>query len=91
MIIKILITIFLFINSIMGIRFFLNVFHVLHTSKYSKTATLIYAIIFSALAISGLYFFIVKPEINIALWLGIGPWVIILSVLLFNMLTGDYK
>lgn len=89
--VKILIGLVSLINAYIGLRFFLNVIHVLNTTKYSKTATAIYAILFLAMGVLGLYFCFFKSENKIALWIGIGPWLIVLVFLLFNMLTGDYK
>lgn len=88
---KILSGIISLVNGYIGLRFFLNVIHVLNTSKYSKTATAIYAVLFLAMGALGLYFSFVKGENKMALWIGIGPWLIILVFLLINMLTGDYK
>ncbi len=88
---RILIGLISFINLYIGIRFFLNVIHVLNTTKYSKTATAIYAILFLAMGALGLYFCFLRSENKIALWIGIGPWLIVLVFLLINMLTGDYK
>lgn len=79
------------INIYLGLRAFLNVVHVLHTSKYSPTATTIFAILFLGMGIGGFYFSILKSDYKIALLLGIGPWVLALIFLLFNMITGDYK
>ncbi|MEP7371779.1 MAG: hypothetical protein ABI675_00235 [Chitinophagaceae bacterium] len=88
---KILTGLIAFINSYIGLRFFLNVIHVLQTSKYSKTATAIFAILFLSMGLVGLYFSFIKSDNKMAFWIGIGPWALALVVLLFNMLTGDYK
>ena len=88
---KLVAAILLCIDAIMGARFFLNVIHVLGTSKYSKTATIIYAILFLGLAVTGFYFLFIQPNTRVALWLSIGPWALITLGLLINMLTGDYK
>ena len=79
------------LNIYIGMRFFLNVIHVLDTSKYSKSATLIYAILFLGLGILGLYFAIIKSNTKLGLWIGVGPWVCGLIVLLITMLTSPYK
>jgi len=79
------------INLYIGIRFMLNVVHLLQTSKYSKTATLIYAILFLGMGLLGIYFTGFKHNNGLALWIGIGPWALALIFLLINMLTGDYK
>lgn len=79
------------INVYIGIRFMLNVLHVLQTSKYSKTATFIYAILFLCMGLLGIYFSCIKHNNGPALWIGIAPWVLALIFLFINMLTGDYK
>jgi len=79
------------LNVYIGIRFLLNVLHILQTSKYSKTATLVYAVLFLGMGLAGLYFSFFKPDNKLALWIGIGPWALALIFLLINMLTGDYK
>lgn len=79
------------INVYIGIRFMLNVLHVLQTSKYSKTATFIYAILFLCMGLLGIYFSCIKHNNGLALWIGIAPWVLALIFLFINMLTGDYK
>ncbi|MFZ1423348.1 MAG: hypothetical protein WAS55_05960 [Saprospiraceae bacterium] len=78
------------VNIYLGIRFFLNVINVLQTSKYSSTATALYAFLFLCLGFAGLYVTLVKSNIKLALWMGIGPWAIILVFLLANMIFGDY-
>ncbi len=88
---KILMGLISALNIYLGMRFFLNVIHVLDTSKYSKTATAIYAIVFLTMGVLGMYFSFIKSDTKIALWIGIGPWIIILVFLLINMLTGDYR
>jgi hypothetical protein len=79
------------INIYFGIYFFLNVVRVLRSSKYSKTATLVFAILFLCMGAGGLYFLLVNPNVSFAFWLGIGPWILSLVFLLINMMTGDYK
>jgi len=88
---KILTGLIAFVNGYIGLRFFLNVIHVLQTSKYSKTATAIFAILFLGMGLIGLYFSFIKSDNKTAIWVGMGPWVLALVILLFNMLTGDYK
>ena len=88
---KILVALISCLNVYIGLRFFLNVIHVLETSKYSKTATAIYALVFLTMGALALYFSFIKSDNKIALWIGIGPWVIILVFLLITMLTSDYK
>ncbi len=79
------------LDAYIGTRFLLNVLHVLQTSKYSKTATLIYAIVFLSLAAFGFYTLFVKDNLKLCLWISIAPWAVLLLLLFLNMLFGDYK
>jgi hypothetical protein len=79
------------VNIYFGIYFFLNVIHVLQSSKYSQTATLVFAILFGCMGAGSLYILLMKNNLKLALLLGIGPWVLSLIFLLINMMTGDYK
>ena len=79
------------INVYLGFINFLNVIHVLQSSKYSKTATVVFAILFLGMGIIGFYISIVQHNYKLALLIGFGPWVLALLFLLFNMLTSDYK
>jgi hypothetical protein len=79
------------INLYMGLRYFLNAIHVLHTSKYSQRATVLFAILFTGMGVGGLYFSLVEKNNTVSLLLGMGPWILALLILLFNMLTSDYK
>ena len=78
------------VNIYIGLRCFLNAIHILQTSKYSQTATVIFAILFLGMGIAGFYFCLAQ-NYKIALLIGVGPWVIALLLLLVNMMTGDYK
>jgi len=91
MLTKILVVLISTVNVYLGFRFFLNVIHVLNTSKYSRTATAIYAVVFLGMGVLALYFSFIRAENKIALWIGVGPWLFILVFLLINMVTGDYK
>ncbi len=84
---KVIAVLFLIFDAIIGIRFFLNVIGVLGTSKYSEKATLIYAIIFITLAITGLYFLFIKHNQKLALWVSIGPWFLMILVMFIAMIT----
>lgn len=79
------------INIYLGFNCLLNVLHILQTSKYSQGATIVFAVLFLSLGIAGFYLSIFKAEYKMALIISIGPWLLSLLFLLFNMLTGDYK
>jgi hypothetical protein len=79
------------LNIYIGFRFFLNLIRVLRTSKYSKTATALFAVLFLCMGLLGFYFCFVSSKSRLTLWIGAGPWMVGLFILVFNMLTGDYK
>lgn len=56
MIAKIIASLFLLADAYFGIRFLLNSLNILQTTKYGKGATLLYGILFAALAAAGIYF-----------------------------------
>lgn len=79
------------LDAYIGTRFLLNVLQILQTSKYSKTATLIYAIVFLGLALFGYYTLFVKNDLRLSLWISVAPWAIILLVMLLSMIFGNYR
>ncbi|MEO5564299.1 MAG: hypothetical protein ABIR18_12715 [Chitinophagaceae bacterium] len=79
------------INIYMGLRFFLNAVHVLQTSKYAQSSNVVFAILFLTMGIGAFYLSIAKKNDSIALLLSVGPWVLAVLFLLFNMLASDYK
>jgi len=88
---KVISIIFLIFDLYIGTRFLLNVLNILHTSKYSKGATLAYAIIFLSLSIIGFVLLFSKTNTKWLFWLGVGPWLLIIASLFINMIFGDYK
>jgi hypothetical protein len=64
---KYIIWILSLLNIYLGIKNFLNVMNVLQDSKYSPTATAVFAILFLGMGISGLYFTLVKHNYKLAL------------------------
>ena len=78
------------VNVYLGIRAFLNVIHVLHTSKYSQAATAIFAVLFLSLGIAGFYLS-VTDRAKLALLVALGPWVLAVVILFFSMVTGKYQ
>ena len=79
------------VNVYLGFRCFLNAIHVLHTSKYSQTSTVIFAVLFLGLGAAGFYLSIFKPDLKLALLIAFGPWVLGLMVLFISMVTGSYQ
>ena len=88
---KVIAGLLLLLDAYIGIRFLLNVIGILQTTKYSKNATVVYAILFTGLAMVGIYFLFIKPDKQIALWISIAPWVLMLLILFITMITSDYK
>lgn len=83
-----------FISSIdlyFGIHGLLNAMNILHNSKYSQSATKVFAALFLLMGIGGFYFSIFKPSLKLALSVALGPWLLALAFLLITMLTSDYK
>jgi hypothetical protein len=79
------------INSYMGVRFFLNAIHVLQTSKYSHLSNVVFSILFFGMGIGAFYLSFAKKNDTMALLVSVGPWVLAVLFLLFNMMTSDYK
>lgn len=79
------------LNLYIGLRCFLNAIHVLHTSKYSQTATVIFALLFLGMGAAGLYVAITGKDLRLGLLIGVGPWVLALLVLLVTMATSSYQ
>lgn len=88
---KFLAWILIIVNAWFGVRAFLNAIHVLQTSKYSQTATVVFALLFISMTAAGIYFLLVKQDTRLAMWIGTGPWALALLFLLFNMFTQDYR
>jgi len=88
---KIFALLFLIIDGYIGIRFILNGLHLLQTSKYTKEATLLYAVIFTSLSLVGIYFLFFKNNLKVGFLISVLPWVLILIILLLNMIFGDYR
>ena len=79
------------LNLYLGARCFLNAVGVLQTSKYSQTATVVFAVLFLGMSAAGCYFTLVRHDVRIGLLLSLGPWVLGLLVLLVTMLTSSYQ
>jgi hypothetical protein len=91
MLTKIIASLFLLADAYLGIRFLLNSLNILQTTKYSKGATLLYGILFTGLAIAGVYFLFFRNQQRWALWIGLGPWLLLLVIQLAVMLFSDYN
>jgi hypothetical protein len=83
-----LITLF---NIYFGLYFLLNALNILSSSKYSQTATIVFAVLFTLMAAGSVYVMIGRANYTLAFWIGLGPWILSFLFLLFNMLTSDYK
>lgn len=79
------------VNIYFGLRFLLNAVHILHTSKYSKTSTIVFAILFLSMGAGSAWLLLTSAGTNFTLLLGAGPWALALVFLLINMMTGDHK
>ena len=79
------------VNVYLGLRSFLNAIHVLHTSKYSQTTTVIFAILFLGLGAAGFYLTLVRNEPRLALLICFGPWVLAGVVLFITMISSSHQ
>ena len=79
------------VNVYFGLRCFLNAIHVLHTSKYSQTTTVIFAILFLTLGAAGFYFTIAKGDAKLGLLVSVGPWLLSFIVLFVVMVTSKQQ
>lgn len=79
------------VNVYFGLRCFLNAIHVLHTSKYSQTTTVNFAILFLGLGAAGFYLTIVCNEPKLALLICFGPWLLAAVVLFITMITSNHQ
>jgi hypothetical protein len=79
------------VNVYFGLRCFLNAIHVLHTSKYAQSTTVIFAILFLTLGAAGFYFTIAKGDPKLGLLVSFGPWVLAIVVLFIQMIVGKQQ
>jgi len=79
------------VNVYLGLRCFLNAIHVLHTSKYSQTTTVIFAVLFLGLGAAGFYCSIARNDSKLGLLIAFGPWVLAFVVLFISMVTSKYQ
>jgi hypothetical protein len=79
------------LNLYVGLRCFLNAVHVLHTTKYSQTATSLFAVLFLGLGAAGVYLSLAGKDSRLGLLVGLGPWVLALLILLVTMATSSYQ
>lgn len=79
------------INIYFGAFFLLNSLSILKSSKYSQTATIVFAILFTTMATASAYVMLVKTNYKLAMFIAAGPWILSLLFLFLNMITGDYK
>ena len=78
-------------NIYFGIYFLLNALHILGSSKYSQAATIVFAVLFTVMSAASVYYIIALHNYKLAVVIGAGPWILSLLLLLFNMITGDYR
>ena len=79
------------VNVYFGLRCFLNAIHVLHTSKYAQSTTVIFAIIFLGLGAAGFYLTIARSEPKLALLICFGPWLLAAVVLFCTMILSSQQ
>lgn len=79
------------LNLYVGARCLLNVLGVLQTSKYSRTATALFAVLFLGMGVAGYFLTIARGDVRLGLLIAIGPWILGLLILLLTMLTSSYQ
>ena len=79
------------LNLYFGLRCFLNAIHVLHTSKYSQTTTLIFAILFLAFGAAGFYVTIGMGNTRLGLLVSVGPWLLAIVIMFLALITGKQQ
>ena len=82
---------FTIINIYFAIYFLLNALHILGSIKYSQSATVVFAVLFTVMAAGSAYIMISRSDYKLALLINAGPWVLSSLFLFFNMVTSDYK
>ncbi|MCB0694245.1 MAG: hypothetical protein KDC19_08420 [Saprospiraceae bacterium] len=87
---KILIWLFSILNLGLGLRNLLNVVGILQTSKYAPQSTLLFGLLFLAMAGGALYMMLVREQVKPALWIAVGPWILALVVIVIQLMTGKY-
>ncbi len=89
MLLKFIITMFLLLDLGIGINFLLNALHIFDNSKYSQGATILYSIIFIVLSVLGIYYLFFISNHRIALWISIGPWLLVFIILFLSMIFSN--
>lgn len=88
---KYLVWIIALLNLYQGFNFGLNFLGILQDSKYAQSSNAIFSILLLSMSLGGLYLSYFKDNQKMALLVTLGPWVLILIILLFSMLFSDYK
>lgn len=78
------------VNIYYGFWFLLNALNILQESKYSKASTIVIALLLLFMGVFAIYLIALKNLPRMALWVGIGPWLIALVFLFIVMITSDY-
>ena len=79
------------LNVYLGMRCFLNAIHVLQTSKYSRTTTVIFAVLFLALGVAGFYVTIALHNARLGLLVSVGPWLLAIVIMFLALITGKQQ
>jgi len=79
------------LNVYLGMRCFLNAIHVLQTSKYSQTTTVIFAVLFLVLGAAGFYVTIAMHNARLGLLVSAGPWLLAIGIMFLALVTGKQQ
>lgn len=77
------------VNIYFGGNALLNALGVLQSSKYARSTTVIAAVLFLGMGAYGAYTAWTAGNLRAALWIGIGPWVLMLVVLFLTMILSN--
>jgi hypothetical protein len=86
---KIFIWLLTAVNLYFGSNAALNALGVLRSSKYSKGATIAYAIIFLGMGAFGAYTAWTSSNLKLGLWIALGPWLLMLVVMFFTLILSN--
>ena len=70
---------------------FLNAVGVLRSAKYAQVTTVIFGVLFLCMGVYGAYTAYSGTNLKLALWLGIGPWLLAIVVMFLAMITGSQQ
>ncbi|MFO1402814.1 MAG: hypothetical protein U1F11_10630 [Steroidobacteraceae bacterium] len=77
------------VNLWFGAHAALNALGILRHGKYGQATTIIFAIAFLGMGAYGAYTAWTGGNLRLAMWIGLGPWLIAVVVLFFTMILSN--